>query len=89
MIRAYRISTEDQLLIERASELAKRRMSERKSVAAALKTKDKRVFQGVNIEVSGSALCSKGHRSCVREVENLKHESNVWSYSGGLLLVLR
>ena len=57
-MRAHRISTEDQLLIERASELARRRMSERTSVAAVLKTKDKRVFQGVNIEVSGSAPCS-------------------------------
>jgi len=33
-------------------------MSERTSVAAALKTKDQRVFQGVNIEVSGSAPSS-------------------------------
>lgn len=57
-MRAHRISTEDHLLIERALELARRRMSERTSVAAVLKTKDKRVFQGVNIEVSGSAPCS-------------------------------
>lgn len=57
-MRAHRISTEDQLLIDRASELARRRMSERTSVAAVLKTKDNRIFQGVNIEVSGSAPSS-------------------------------
>ena len=58
MMRVRRISAEDRLLIERASELARRRMSERTSVAAVLKTKDKKVFQGVNIEVSGSAPSS-------------------------------
>jgi len=57
-MRVRRISAEDQLLIERASGLAGRRKSERTSVAAVLKTKDQRVFQGVNIEVSGSAPSS-------------------------------
>jgi cytidine deaminase len=57
-MRAHRISAEDQLLINQALELAKKRRSERTSVAAVLKTKDKRVFQGVNIEVSGSAPSS-------------------------------
>ena len=33
-------------------------MSKRTSVAAVLKTKDQRVFQGVNIEVNGSAPSS-------------------------------
>ena len=57
-MRVRRISAEDRLLIERASELARRRRSERTSVAAVLKTKDQRIFQGVNIEVSGSAPSS-------------------------------
>ena len=58
MMRARRITTKDQVLIDRASELARRRLSERTSVAAALRTKDNQVFQGVNLEVSGSAPCS-------------------------------
>jgi cytidine deaminase len=57
-MRAYRISAEDQLLINQALELARKRRSEQTSVAAVLKTKDRRVFQGVNIEVSGSAPSS-------------------------------
>jgi len=57
-MQVHRISAEDQLLIDQASELARKRRSERTSVAAVLKTKDKRLFQGVNIEVSGSAPSS-------------------------------
>ncbi len=57
-MRTHRLSTEDQWLIDQASKLAKKRKSERTSVAAVLRTKDGRVFQGVNIEVSGSAPSS-------------------------------
>jgi cytidine deaminase len=57
-MRVHRISTEDRLLIDQALELARKRTSERTSVAAVLRTKDSRVFQGVNIEVSGSAPSS-------------------------------
>ena len=57
-MRTHRISAKDRLLIDQASKLAIMRRSERTSVAAVLKTKDKRIFQGVNIEVSGSAPSS-------------------------------
>ena len=57
-MRTHRISAKDRLLIDQASKLARMRKSERTSVAAVLKTKDKRIFQGVNIEVSGSAPSS-------------------------------
>ncbi len=57
-MRVHTLSAEDQKLIDKATDLAKKRRSERTSVAAVLKTKDKRIFQGVNIEVSGSAPSS-------------------------------
>jgi len=57
-MRTHPISAKDRLLIDQASKLAIMRRSERTSVAAVLKTKDKRIFQGVNIEVSGSAPSS-------------------------------
>ena len=53
-----RISADDEVLLARAFDLAGKRRSTRTSVASVLKAVDGRIFQGVNIEVKGSAPCS-------------------------------
>jgi len=57
-VKPRRISNEDQALLERAFQLAKKSRSSKTAVASVLKATDGRVFQGVNIEVKGSAPCS-------------------------------
>jgi len=57
-MRATDLTKEDMELIGKAKELIRKRRSKRSSVGAALRTKNGRVFRGVNIEVEGSAPCS-------------------------------
>jgi cytidine deaminase len=57
-MRTCGISKDDHALIKQALGLARRRRSRITTVEAALKTKDGKIFQGVNIEVSGSPPCS-------------------------------
>jgi homotetrameric cytidine deaminase len=51
--------TEDDLeLVEKAKNLIRKRKSKRSTVAAVLKTKNDKIFYGVNIEIECSAPCS-------------------------------
>jgi cytidine deaminase len=52
------LSKGDLELVEKAKELIRKRKSRRSSVASVLRTKNGRVFQGVNIEIECSAPCS-------------------------------
>ena len=52
------LSKGDLELVENAKELIRKRKSKRSSVASVLRTKNGRVFQGVNIEIECSAPCS-------------------------------
>jgi homotetrameric cytidine deaminase len=52
------LSKGDLELVEKAKELIRKRKSRRSSVASVLRTKNGRVFQGVNIEIACSAPCS-------------------------------
>jgi len=52
------LSKGDLELVEKARELIRKRKSKRSSVASVLRTKNGRVFQGVNIEIECSAPCS-------------------------------
>jgi len=45
-------------LVERAKRLIAKRKSKRSSVASALRTRNGRVFEGVNIDIECSAPCS-------------------------------
>jgi cytidine deaminase len=45
-------------LVEKAKDLIGKRRSKRSSVAAVLRTKNNKIFQGVNIEIECSAPCS-------------------------------
>jgi len=57
-VKPRRISNEDQALLTKAFQLAKKRKSTRTTVACVLKVADGRIFQGVNVEVKGSGPCS-------------------------------
>jgi cytidine deaminase len=52
------LTKRDLELVEKAKDLIRRRKSERSSVAAVLRTKNNKVFSGVNIEIECSAPCS-------------------------------
>jgi cytidine deaminase len=52
------LTEQDLELIEKAKDLIKKRKSKRSTVAAVLRTKNNKIFHGVNIEVECSAPCS-------------------------------
>ena len=57
-MKTRNISKEDRALVTKAFELAKKRKSRITSVASVLRTANGRLYEGVNIEVQGSAPCS-------------------------------
>ena len=52
------LTKEDLELVEKARNLIRKRKSKRSTVGAALRTKNDKVFCGVNIEIECSAPCS-------------------------------
>ena len=52
------LTKRDLELVDEAKDLIEKRKSKRSSVAAALRTKNNRIFSGVNIEIECSAPCS-------------------------------
>ena len=52
------LNKEDKELIQLAKDLIKKLHSKRSSVAACLRTKNGRIFKGVNIFIEGSTPCS-------------------------------
>lgn len=52
------LTKQDLELIEKARDLIRKRKSKRSTVGAALRTKNDRIFRGVNIEIECSAPCS-------------------------------
>ena len=52
------LAEQDLELVELARDLVKKRKSQISSVAAVLRTKNGRIFRGVNIEIEASAPCS-------------------------------
>ncbi len=52
------LTEQDLGLVENARDLIKKRKSKRSSVGAALRTKNGKVFCGINIEIECSAPCS-------------------------------
>jgi cytidine deaminase len=52
------LTKEDLELVEKARDLIRKRKSRRSTVGAALRTKNDKVFCGVNIEIECSAPCS-------------------------------
>jgi cytidine deaminase len=57
-MRLVDLTKQDLELLEKAKDLIGRRKSKRSSVAAVLRTKNNRMFSGVNIEIECSAPCS-------------------------------
>jgi cytidine deaminase len=57
-MRLCDLTKQDLELVEEAKDLIRKRKSKRSSVAAALRTKNNRMFHGVNIEIECSAPCS-------------------------------
>ena len=59
MLMPYVDLTEQDLeLVENARDLIRKRKSKRSTVGAALRTKNNRIFCGINIEIECSAPCS-------------------------------
>jgi cytidine deaminase len=52
------LTKRDLELVEKAKDLIGKRKSKRSSVAAVLRTKNNKIFQGVNVEIECSAPCS-------------------------------
>ena len=52
------LTEKDSELVEKAKNLIKKRRSKISSVAAVLRTKNNKIFSGVNIEIACSAPCS-------------------------------
>lgn len=52
------LTEKDSELVEKAKDLIKRRRSKISSVAAVLRTKNNKIFSGVDIEITCSAPCS-------------------------------
>ncbi|MFQ6095380.1 MAG: cytidine deaminase [Candidatus Bathyarchaeia archaeon] len=52
------LAKKDLELVERAKDLIRKRRSKISTVAAVLRTKNNRIFSGVNIEIECSAPCS-------------------------------
>lgn len=52
------LANQDLELVEKAKELIRKRKSEISTVAAVLRTRNDRIFHGLNIEVKGSSPCS-------------------------------
>jgi len=52
------LTKQDLELVDKAKDLIGKRKSKRSSVAAALRTRNNRIFSGVNIEIECSAPCS-------------------------------
>jgi cytidine deaminase len=52
------LTKQDSELVEKAKDLIEKRKSRRSSVAAVLRTKNNKIFQGVNVEIECSAPCS-------------------------------
>ena len=57
-MRFIDLTRQDRELVEKAKSLITKRKSKRSSVAAVLRTKSKKVFGGVNIDIECSAPCS-------------------------------
>lgn len=57
-MRYVDLTKQDLELVEEAKELIKKRKSKRSTVSAVLRTKNNRVFHGVNVEIECSAPCS-------------------------------
>jgi cytidine deaminase len=57
-MRFRELSKRDLELVDKAKDLIGKRKSKRSSVAAALRTKNNKVFSGVNIEIQCSDPCS-------------------------------
>ena len=52
------LTKQDLELVEKAKDVIRRRKSKRSTVGAALRTKNNKIFCGVNIEIECSAPCS-------------------------------
>jgi cytidine deaminase len=52
------LTDQDLELIEKAKSMISKRKSKRSSVAAALRTKNNKIFTGINIDIEASAPCS-------------------------------
>jgi len=57
-MRFKSLTKQDFELVERAKDLIRRRKSKISTVAAVLKTRNNKIFSGVNIEIECSAPCS-------------------------------
>jgi cytidine deaminase len=57
-MRFTELTKRDLELVHKAKDLIEKRKSKRSSVAAVLRTKNNKIFSGVNIEIECSAPCS-------------------------------
>ena len=57
-MRFIDLTRQDRELVEKAKSLITKRKSKRSSVAAVLRTKSKKIFSGINIDIECSAPCS-------------------------------
>jgi len=58
LVQFVDLTEQDLELVENARDLIRKRKSKRSTVGAALRTKNNRIFCGINIEIECSAPCS-------------------------------